>query len=156
MLNTYMNASQQSRHPQVSVKRAEEVPVYCTCRMLELPGFQAKCSVGLYHDLRSCFQKKLRVNHCPWYCHSYVIIIYHSDKITLCHKVWSFLWGYLWACVLLYHTQLPRGIITMSLVVACATEIHHQSWGGTKLYSASEWSTAVPSIGPAYYLAASF
>ena len=24
-----------------------------------------------------------------------------------------------------------RGIITMSLVVACATEIHHLSWGGS-------------------------
>ena len=29
-----------SRHSQVSVKRTEEVPVYCTCQIPELPGLQ--------------------------------------------------------------------------------------------------------------------
>ena len=53
----------QSRHSQVSEKRTEEVPVYCTCRMPKLPGFQWKqcskcggCMVSC-QDLCSCFRK---------------------------------------------------------------------------------------------------
>ena len=63
-----------SRHSQVSAKRTEEVPVYCKCRMPELPGLQwiqcSKCG-GWYH-VETCVRvpkKQLRVNHCPWYCH---------------------------------------------------------------------------------------
>lgn len=63
----------QIRHSKLSVKYIEEVPVYCKCRMPELPGCNwiecSKCK-GWYHigTCVSVSKKHLQLG-CPRYCH---------------------------------------------------------------------------------------